>query len=93
MHLGASLLHAGDRRGQPRLLVRHWQTLLHIAISCRFQAVLAWWRGVESNACSPVLAVLFSAVDRSAASETARGTLDGLSDVPLAFLCEPPEGC
>lgn len=69
-------------------LVGQRKALLDIA---HLVGVLAWGWRVKSDACSSVLAVLLACVGSGAASEAARGTTDGCSNVPLALLCEPPE--
>ena len=84
----ASPHHARDCSCSLRRLVGQRKALLDIA---HLVGVLAWGRRVESDACSPVLAVLLARVGSGAAGEAARGTADGCSNVPLALLREPPE--
>ena len=80
--------HARDCSCSLWRLVGQRKALLDIA---HLVGVLAWGRRVKSDACSSVLAVLLACVGSGAASEAARGTTDGCSNVPLALLCEPPE--
>ena len=82
---------ARDCRSGPTLLAHRWQSLLEVTILLR-SCVLSWRRRVEANAGSAILTIL-AGVDIRAACDAARGAADGLTNIPLTLLCEPPESC